>query len=148
MIESVPPPIEKCTLDPSPTEMVGGEQFTYEEVARLKRVTKQTVMEWVKRGMVPSPIYTGFTARFTQEQVADIMCGCSVPGTYPVTLSPRAQIAKKAREDAAAAAAAAAAAKAKKSKSKPKATTKSKPGDNTSKKPTAGKAKKQKGARS
>lgn len=94
MIESSPPP--PATLPPpvAPPEMRFPQQFTYQEVANLKRVTKQTVMEWVKKGMIPSPIYTGYTARFTEDQVADIMMGTRPAGFYPVTSSPRSEVGK------------------------------------------------------
>lgn len=77
-----------------PFNTVEDRQWTYKEVAAVKRVKVQTVQEWVKRGMVPSPVYTGFTARFTPEQVAVILQGTSQPGTYPVTPSPRSDIGK------------------------------------------------------
>lgn len=141
MIESLPPPIEQCTLDENPNKLLGGEQYTYDEVARLKRVKKQTVQEWVKHGMIPSPVYTGFTARFTEEQVAEIMCGTGERGKYPVAESPRARIAKQAREAAAraaeAAAAAALVAKQKRRPVKGKATT----AENTRKKSKPAKTK-------
>ncbi len=70
------------------------QSYTYKEVAIMKRVTVQTVMEWVKRGMIASPVYTGFTARFTAEQVAAIITESNKPGTYPVTPSPRSAIGK------------------------------------------------------
>lgn len=73
---------------------VDARQWTYKEVASAKRVGVQTVMEWVKRGMIPSPIYTGYTARFTPDQVAVILSGTSRPGTYEVTPSPRSAIGK------------------------------------------------------
>jgi hypothetical protein len=148
VIESVPPPIEQCTIDPSPPDGYGGEQFTYEDVARFKRVTKQTVMEWVKRGMVPSPVYTGFTARFTTDQVATIMVGTSAPGTFPVTLSPRALIAKQARDQAEAEAKAEAEARAKKKKKKPSTKKPATTSDYNGKKSKPAKSKQSKGARS
>ena len=69
--------------------------WTYREVAAMCRVSLQTLQEWVKRGRVPSPTYIGFSARFTQEQVADIMCGRKKAGSYPVAPSPRAEIGKQ-----------------------------------------------------
>lgn len=77
-----------------PRTTVEARQWTYKEVAAIKRVKVQTVQEWVKRGMVPSPVYTGFTARFTPEQVEVILLGTSKPGTFEVTPSPRSKIGK------------------------------------------------------
>ena len=77
-----------------PLTSIDARQWTYKEVAAVKCVSTQTVMEWVKRGMVPSPVYTGFTARFTADQVAEILCGTSKPGTFQVTPSPRSAIGK------------------------------------------------------
>lgn len=86
--------LEQCTIPDVGPSSVDLRQWTYKEVAALKRVAVQTVMEWVKRGMVPSPIYTGFTARFTADQVAAIMSESNRPGTYQVTPSPRSKIGK------------------------------------------------------
>lgn len=90
----VPPPPDGLMPAVEPLTSVDARQWTYKEVAAVKRVSTQTVMEWVKRGMIPSPIYTGFTARFTADQVAEILCGTSKPGTFPVTTSPRSKIGK------------------------------------------------------
>lgn len=86
--------LEQCTVDPPPDLPAIEPQYTYQEIANLKRVKVQTIMEWVKRGRIPSPIYTGFTARFSQEQLVEIMTGKSKPGTFPVTPSPRSEIGK------------------------------------------------------
>jgi len=92
-MESQPPDLDKYTLGPS-IEDLELRQYTYQEVATLKRVTVQTVMEWVKTGKIPSPVYTGFTARFTTEQLTAILTENNPAGTYPVTPSPRAEIGK------------------------------------------------------
>lgn len=99
MIDSAPPP-DPIPAPPPPPDLSQFQQFTYDDVARLKRVSKQSVMDWVRTGKVPSPIYTGFTARFTPDQVAEIMVGTSAAGTFPVTPSPRAEIAAAARVEA------------------------------------------------
>lgn len=93
LIPPIPPP-DGLMPAVEPLTSIDARQWTYKEVAAVKRVSSQTVMEWVKRGMVPSPVYTGFTARFTAEQVAEILCGTSQPGTFPVTPSPRSKIGK------------------------------------------------------
>lgn len=94
MVKSQMPPETTPAAPPTEPTSVDLRQWTYKEVAALKRVAVQTVMEWVKRGMVPSPVYTGFTARFTADQVGEIMTGTSSPGTFPVTPSPRSAIGK------------------------------------------------------
>jgi len=90
----VKPPPDGALPAVEPLTSVETRQWTYKEVAAIKRVTVQTVMEWVKRGCIPSPVYTGMTARFTAQQVAVILAGTSLPGTYDVTPSPRSAIGK------------------------------------------------------
>lgn len=148
MVESQPPlPVEE-TPPLVTASAPSGQQWRYEDIAKLKQVAKQTVMEWVKRGMIPSPVYTGANARFTDEMVATIMTGTSAPGTFPVTLSPRAQWAREARERKEKEAKRAARKKATKSKSKPKAKAKSTALHNKSEKSKPTKSKQRKGARS
>jgi hypothetical protein len=91
-VESKPPPASVAPGESTGPTSVEARQWTYKEVAAAKRVGVQTVMEWVKRGMIPSPVYTGFTARFTADQVSVILSGTSLPGTYEVTPSPRSAI--------------------------------------------------------
>jgi len=93
MIAPTAPPKTPASSSTSDTTLPP-RQWTYAEVALVKRVTKQTVYEWVKRGMIPSPVYTGFTARFTEEQVAEILTGVKQPGSYTVTPSPRSEVGK------------------------------------------------------
>ncbi len=94
MTSTLLPDLSKCTIDESANNPDLPRQFTYAEVATAKRVQKQTVYEWVKRGMIPSPVYTGSTARFTEEHFGVIMEGPSVPGSYTPAPSPRAVIGK------------------------------------------------------
>lgn len=92
MVRSLPPLLESNAPPLVTAGSVAQEQFTYADVARVKLVTKQTVYEWVKRGMIPSPIYTGSTARFTRDQFDIILTGCSEPGSYTPAPSPRALV--------------------------------------------------------
>ena len=92
MLESKPPLPEPSPAAAASDPPGGPQLWTYREVAALCRVTLQTVQEWVKRGRIPSPIYFGFTARFTADQVADIMCGAKPPGSYTPAPSARAEI--------------------------------------------------------
>jgi hypothetical protein len=93
-VASQPPPQSDPPDPAADLTTVEARQWTYKEVASAKRVTVQTIMEWKNRGMIPSPVYTGSTARFTPDQVAVILSGTSKPNTYEVTPSPRAQIGK------------------------------------------------------
>ena len=69
--------------------------LTYDEVAGLLKVTPQTVMEWVKRGQMESPLYLGSTARFRIASVQEVMHkGLQLPGTHTPALSPRAAVGK------------------------------------------------------
>jgi len=68
------------------------QQYTYRDVAALKKVSVQTVMEWVKRGKIASPIYTGATARFTHAHLVAILAGIAPAGTHQVAESLRAEI--------------------------------------------------------
>ncbi len=72
----------------------GPRVYTYKEVAFAMKVQKQTVYEWVKRGMIPSPIYTGSTARFTQEMFTAIVNEPKVHGKYTPAPSHRAEVGK------------------------------------------------------
>lgn len=94
MIESKPPdtPAELPGLEDTRPKLP--QFWTYREVAAMCRVSLQTVQEWVRRGRIPSPNYYGSSARFTEDHVADIMCGRRPVGTYTVTPSPRAEIGK------------------------------------------------------
>lgn len=69
--------------------------YTYDDVAALKQVKKQTVYKWVRLGCIPSPVYTRGTARFTADQVAEIMSVSMIPGTYKPADSLRRNVAKK-----------------------------------------------------
>jgi excisionase family DNA binding protein len=94
MIPSQPPPTKAPSIVPTADPTLPPRTWTYAEVALTMRVQKQTVYEWVKRGMIPSPTYIGFTARFTDEQMSAIMSGVKAPGTFKVTPSPRSEIGK------------------------------------------------------
>lgn len=94
MIESAVPAVEPPYL-PGMEPDRSQQQYTYRDVAALKKVSVQTVMEWVKRGKCPSPIYTGATARFTHAHVADILAGISPAGTHQVAESVRAEVGAK-----------------------------------------------------
>lgn len=67
-------------------------QYTYQDIADAKSVKVNTVKTWVRLGMIPSPVYTGYTARFTQEQFESIMLGTAKKGTYTRAASPREDI--------------------------------------------------------
>jgi excisionase family DNA binding protein len=89
------PPVPVLVGEPTKLDVfTEHDNFTYADVARLKLVSKQTVYEWVKRGMIPSPIYTGHTARFTRAQVETILTERAEPGTYTPAPSPRADVGK------------------------------------------------------
>lgn len=75
-----------------------GELFTYKEVAAALKLTPQTVMDWVKRGMVCSPLYFGANARFTRQMLDTMLAGPSIPGMHAVAESPRALTMKKAHD--------------------------------------------------
>lgn len=109
---AVPPPAKPPTPPPA--------VFTYDDVANFKRVGKAAVYQWVRKGCIPSPVYTSGTARFTEEQLATIMVGVGAAGTYPVGASPRRATAQQAmrKKKAAAKKAAAKKAGAKKAKAK------------------------------
>lgn len=64
--------------------------YTYTEIAARLKVTVQTVEVWVKRGMIPSPLYFGTTARFTLDHLKQICAGVKPPQTYPASDSLRA----------------------------------------------------------
>ena len=74
--------LEGCTTPPDPPPALDEKSYTYDDVADFKRVKKKTVMKWVREGSIPSPVYTGGTARFTANQVATIITTTLVPGTY------------------------------------------------------------------
>lgn len=86
---AIPPP-------EAPPRSVVHTTFTYEDVAAFKKVQRHTVYKWVRNGCIPSPVYTAGTARFTSEQVAEIMSASMTPGTYKRAASMRATAAKKA----------------------------------------------------
>ena len=83
------------SLPPEPTE---DRLYTYEEVARYLQLSTQTIWEWVAKGKVESPRYLGYQARFTREQMIRMGEQDHPPGTFPVTLSPRAIAARKVLE--------------------------------------------------
>ena len=93
MIESQPPPTKEDT--PAELTTVNTRQWTYREIASIKRVSIQTVQKWVSKGMIPSPVYSGATARFTPEQVQTILLGTQPAGTFEVAHSPRRENGRK-----------------------------------------------------
>jgi excisionase family DNA binding protein len=102
MFDNAPP---RPQLPDPPTE---DRLYTYEEVAKYCGVSTQTVWEWVALGKVQSPRYLGYQARFTRQQVVDMGERLHPIGTFPVTESPRAIVARRVMERKRAAAAAAA----------------------------------------
>ena len=94
MLKSQPPPAQSPAEPQIDLSEKMKPQYTYAEVAALKRVSVQTVQEWVRRGKIPPPVYTGFTARFTTDAVAEIMTGIKPEGTYEPPPSPRREIGK------------------------------------------------------
>lgn len=89
MIESKEPDQVQANAPPPPPQL-----YTYNDVSRALRVTKQTLMEWVKSGKVSSPKYFGYTARFTAEQMNEMMAGPKPAGTHQVAESPRSKLQK------------------------------------------------------
>lgn len=104
--------LDQCTIAPPAPPPGVPAVFTYDDVAQFKRVGKAAVYQWVRKGCIPSPVYTSGTARFTEDQVAAIMIGVGAPGTYPVGDSPRRATAQQAMRKKKAAAKKAAAKKA------------------------------------
>lgn len=79
-----------------PTEdMLKDWMYTYADLAQRMRVGQQTIMEWVKRGRIPSPIYIGATARFTREQYLTIIRGPQAAGSFVPADSIRSKIGRK-----------------------------------------------------
>ena len=95
-MQSLPPP-DPIYDDAGPGYLASAfpASFTYRDVAKMCRVTVQTVYTWVKSGRIPSPNYIGYTARFTPEAVWSILHYNAPAGTYPVTQSPRSLIGER-----------------------------------------------------
>lgn len=87
--------LEQCTIPPDPLPPADRQSFTYDDIAAFKRVKRHTVYKWVREGSIPSPVYTGGTARFTADQVATILSISIVPGTYQRADSIRSKASKK-----------------------------------------------------
>jgi len=101
MIGSKAPPDTPPATSPANSSPAETATWTYEEVARMFNVTKQTVYEWVRAGSIPSPIYLGSTARFRASDIAAVLDrGLSIAGTFTVAPSPRSERASKARKKA------------------------------------------------
>ena len=110
MVDAVLFPNQEPAVPPVPEP--SQRMWTYREVASLMAVQTQTIMDWVRKGRIASPVYLGGIARFTQDMVAAIRAGISPAGTFPVADSPRANARKKSIE---------------KAKAKPKPTKRAKP---------------------
>lgn len=89
----IPEIAEAMAHAPPPTD--AHQTFTYQDLATFKRVKKHTIYKWVREGSIPSPIYTGGSARFTADQVALILSSSIVPGTYKREDSTKAKAARK-----------------------------------------------------
>lgn len=92
MIESKPPPPSQPPL-PEMRPSLDQEFFTYTDVCDLFKVTRQTVMHWVKNGRMPSPRYIGATARFVRADILAVIDGPAARGTFEVRDSPRSETA-------------------------------------------------------
>lgn len=71
--------------------------YTYADVCRLLRVTRNTVVVWVKCGRIPSPKYFGTLARWTHADIETMRAGPLRAGTFKPELSPRAEMMRTAR---------------------------------------------------
>lgn len=71
------------------TQIQPGNWYTYKRLALILGVTERTLMRWVSAGMVPSPVYSGTSARFESATALVICEGPSLPGMYPVARSLR-----------------------------------------------------------
>lgn len=65
------------------------------EVASICRVTVRTIQNWMRLGMIPSPVRIGYATRFTEVQVAVILQGASLPETYVPSIPPRQKVGSK-----------------------------------------------------
>lgn len=89
VIASMPSPIG--TARPSAPPKL----WKYSEVAALLRVSTRTLHNWVKAGQVPGPRRFGYTSRFSEEEVAEMLKGVKLTGTYEVVASPREKSSRK-----------------------------------------------------
>jgi len=92
MFDNAPP---RPVQPPPPTADV---LYTYADVAKHCNVSTQTVWEWVAKGKIESPRYLGFQARFTLQQLISAGERLHPEGTFPVTESPRAKVAREVME--------------------------------------------------
>lgn len=92
--QGVIPEIAEAMAQP-PTAGEVNQTFTYQDLANFKQVKKHTVYKWVREGSIPSPIYTGGSARFTADQIALILSSSIVPGTYARVDSTKAKASRK-----------------------------------------------------
>jgi len=90
MIESKDPP-GPAAADPTLQRSLAP-TVSYVRLAEVIGVKPDTLYGWVRAGRIVSPTYFGSAARWTEEQVQQILAaGTQPPGTYPVAESPHAK---------------------------------------------------------
>lgn len=88
--------LEGCTIPPDTSPPSPATLYTYDDLAAYLQVKVPTLYLWVRQGRIPSPKRIGGSARYTADQIADIMNGVGEPGKYKPVASVKSLASKKA----------------------------------------------------